>query len=53
MIIVTLGCGCSYRLRLSACPECMEDVGDVFRCTNHGITCITSIKDDKEDNSHV
>ena len=36
-MIVTLSCGCSYSLSLSACPECVEDVGDVFRCATHGI----------------
>jgi len=36
MMIVILSCGCSYRLSLSACPECVEDVGDVFRCATHG-----------------
>ena len=35
-MIVTLSCGCSYSLSLSACPECVEDAGDTFRCATHG-----------------
>ena len=53
MMIVTLSCGCSYRLSLSACPECMEDVGDVFRCATHGITCITKITEQQEGYNYV
>lgn len=30
MMIVTLSCGCSYRLSLSACPECVEDEKVIF-----------------------
>lgn len=53
MMIVTLSCGCSYRLSLSACPECVEDVGDAFRCATHGITCITKITEQQEGHNYV
>jgi len=53
MMIVTLSYGCSYSLSLSACPKCVEDAGDTFRCATHGITCITKITEQQKGHSHV